>query len=125
MSLCQSVALKRGLFFLSRGSLSSTIASALAIGLVNIGLILVLSVLTAAHSRPDNLRYVNLPFLGGRPFDPALLGLIFGVVLLTCFGHMSVGNCGKLVLRRDPSGRSSLFAPRLKCTRQVDSGSSF
>ena len=114
-----------GLFFLSRGSLSSTIASALAIGLVIIGLILVLSVLTAAHSRPDNLRYVNLPFLGGRPFDPALLGLIFGVVLLTCFGHMSVGNCGKLVLRRDPSGRSSLFAQKLECTRQVDSGSGF
>jgi amino acid permease len=98
-----------GLFFLSRGSLSSTISSALAIGLVIIGLILVLSVLAAAHSQPANLGYVNLPFLGGRPFDPALLGLIFGVVLLAYFGHVSVGNCGKLVLRRDPGGRSLIW----------------
>ena len=36
-------------------------------------------------------------------------GLIFGVVLLAYFGHVSVGNCGKLVLRRDPSGRSLIW----------------
>lgn len=95
-----------GLYFLSRGSLSSTILSALAIGAINIALIVALSLLAFAHLDPENLAYVNVPFIGGRPFEPGVLELIFGVVLTGYFGHTSVGNCGRLVLRRDPSSRS-------------------
>ena len=98
-----------GLYFLRRESLSATIASALLVGAINIGLILLLSLLAFTHTQPENLLYVNVPFLGGRPFEPAILQLIFGVVLAAFFGHMSVSNCAKVVLRRDPSARSLIW----------------
>jgi hypothetical protein len=44
----------------------------------------------------------------GQSFDPQILGLIFGVILVAYCGHNSVGNCGRIVLRRDPGGRSLL-----------------
>ncbi len=97
------------LYFLRRGSLNATVASALLVGATNIGLILLLSLLAFTHARPENLLYVNLPFLGGRPFDPSILQLIFGVILTAYFGHQSVSNCAQVVLRRDPSARSLIW----------------
>jgi hypothetical protein len=93
-------------YYLRRKTLNATIASALVIGAINIGLILVLSALALTHLQPTNLLYVNVPFLDGRSFDPSVLQLIFGVVLLAYFGHLSVSNCAQIVLRRDPSARS-------------------
>jgi amino acid permease len=95
-----------GLYFLRRESLDATVASALLIGAINIGLILLLSLLAFTQARPENLLYVNVPFLGGRPFDPSILQLIFGIVLAAYFGHLSLSNCARVVLRRDPSARS-------------------
>ena len=97
-----------GLYFLSRKTLSSTVASALVVGGVNIVLILVLSGLALTHLQPANLAYVNLPF-GGQPFDARLLETIFGVVLLAYFGHTSTANCAQVVLRRDGSARSLIW----------------
>ena len=98
-----------GLYFLSRGSLSSTVASALAVGAVNLVMILALVLLAVPHIDRDNLAYAEVPGLRGRPFDSAVLGVVFGVILTAYFGHMSVGNCGKIVLRRDPSSRSLVW----------------
>lgn len=98
-----------GLYYLRRKTLNATVISALVIGAVNIGLILTLSLLALTHLKPENLLYVNVPFLGGRPFDSSILRLIFGVVLLAYFGHLSVGNCARVVLRRDPSARSLIL----------------
>jgi len=95
-----------GLYYLRRETLSATIASALVIGAINIGLILILSLLAFTSLRPTNLLHVNVPFLGGRPFDPSILQLIFGVILLAYFGHLSVSNCARIVLHRDPSARA-------------------
>jgi amino acid permease len=95
-----------GLFYLRRKTLSATIASALVSGAINIGLILILSLLALTQLQPANLHYMNVPFLGGCPFDPSILQLIFGIVLLAYFGHLSVCNCAKVVLQRDPSARS-------------------
>ena len=49
---------------------------------------------------------VQLPFTGGRSFDSSILTLIFGVIMAAYFGHISTGNCARIVLQRDPSGRS-------------------
>jgi amino acid permease len=95
-----------GLYYLRRQSLTATIASALIVGAVNIGLVIALSLLALSHARLDNLRYMNLPVLGGRPFDSGIVGLVFGVVLAAYFGHISVAICGRVVLHRDPSARS-------------------
>jgi amino acid permease len=95
-----------GLRYLRRQSLNSTIASALVVGAINVGLIVALSVLAFAHAHPDNLLYENVPLVGGRPFESSIVALVFGVVLGAYFGHMSVALCARLVLRRDPGGRS-------------------
>jgi len=95
-----------GLYYLWRRSLSATIASAFMVGAANIVLLVVLAVLVAAHLRMGNLLHVNVPFVSGRPFQPSVLQLVFGVVLAAYFGHSSVSLCGRLVLARDPGGRS-------------------
>ncbi len=95
-----------GLYYLRRDTLNATIVSALVIGAVNIALILLISLLAFAHLRPANLFYVNVPFLGGRPFEPMILRLIFGVILSAYFGHLSLSNCARVVLHRDASARA-------------------
>lgn len=95
-----------GVAILRRETLNATVASALAVGAVNIALIVALALLALPHVDAGTLRHVNLPFGGGRPFDASGLTLVFGVVLAAYFGHTSAGNAAKVVLRRDPSGRA-------------------
>jgi amino acid transporter len=96
------------LYFLTRGSLSSTITSALVIGGINLMLVLILSFLALMRLQLENLSSAAGPLIEGQFWDPQVLGLIFGVVLLAYCGHESVGTCGRIVLRRDPGGRSLL-----------------
>lgn len=95
-----------GLYYVTRGSINATVTSSLVVGAVNLSLIFILMLLAAPHIKLANLLYVNIPFVGGRPFDPSLLELIFGVVLAGYFGHLSVPNSARTVLQRDPSGGS-------------------
>ena len=85
-----------------------TISSALIAGGIILSGVLTLSVLALTHARVANLRYVHLPFFHGHPFEPALLGLIFGVVF-TAYSHFSVTSSARSVLPRDPSGRSLIW----------------
>jgi amino acid permease len=94
------------LYLLRRESLDATVGSALVVGAINIAIILLLSLLAFTQLDPANLLYFNIPFANGKTFDPSLWGLIFGVILLAFFGHMSVNNCAQVVLRRDASARS-------------------
>lgn len=96
-------------YYLRREKLNATVASALVIGTINILIIIILSVLTFPYIQSENLRYVNLPFLNGQIFNPKSLALVFGVVLAAYFGHTSAGNAAKVVLRRDPGGKSLLW----------------
>jgi amino acid permease len=98
-----------GLYFLRRETLDATIASALVVGAINLGLIIMLSLLALPHVSAANLLYINVPFVAGRPLDAAVLALIFGVVLSAYFGHTSAANAAKVVLRRDPSGRALIL----------------
>ncbi|MDQ5819262.1 MAG: hypothetical protein M3334_12950, partial [Actinomycetota bacterium] len=87
-----------GLYFLRRESLSATVASALVVGAVNVVLVVVLSLVAFTHLRPENFFHVDVPLLGGRPLEPAILGLVFGVILAAYFGHLSVSTCARVVL---------------------------
>ena len=89
-----------------RKRLDATIASALVVGFFNVLAILILVVLAFTVLDVDNMTYTAVPFVGDTPFDPTVLELAFGVVLLCFYGHTSVGNCAKVVLTRDPGGRS-------------------
>jgi amino acid permease len=98
-----------GLYYVRRESLNATVASALLVGMTNIGLILALSCLALMRVQPENLLFAHVPFVGGRPFDASIVSLVFGVVAAAYFGHLSVSNCARVVIRRDPSGRSLLW----------------
>ncbi|MDX6683581.1 MAG: hypothetical protein QOG94_3620, partial [Solirubrobacteraceae bacterium] len=94
------------LAYLRRGSIDATVTSALVVGTVNIALILAISAIAFAHADASNLAHVELPFSGGRGFDTSSLALVFGVTFTAYFGHLSVGNGARVVLARDPSGRT-------------------
>jgi amino acid permease len=98
-----------GLYYLKQGSITATTSSALVVGAINVALILALTLLAARHLRLENLLYLDVPLLSARGFEPSVLHLVFGVIMTAYFGHLSVGNCAKVVLRRDASGRSLLW----------------
>jgi hypothetical protein len=98
-----------GVYFLRRESLDATVASALVIGIINITIIVILSLLAFPHAQPENFQHMNSLFRGGQLIDTKILELIFGVVLFAYFGHTSAGNAAKVVLRRDPGGSSLIW----------------
>jgi hypothetical protein len=98
-----------GLYFLSRKSLNSTIASTLVVTTLNVSLLIIIPFFALPHVNSANLAYVRIPFVGGQPFDPKILRLIFGVMLSNYFSHLLVANYGRVILRRDPSARSWIW----------------
>lgn len=98
-----------GLYFLSRQSLSATVASSLLVAAINVGILLFLSLLAFPHVRLEYLSYVNVPFLDGRQFDPSVLRIFVGTSLIVYYGHVTMVNAAGVVLRRDPSARSLIW----------------
>jgi len=92
--------------FVWRGRLDATVASALLVGSLNVVILLLLSGLAFADLDPANL--TEVAGSTERSFDPTVAAAAFGVVLLAFFGHTSVANCARVVLRREPGGRSLL-----------------
>jgi amino acid permease len=94
------------LLILRRESLDATVASVLVVGSINIALLVATMALstsafdTANFSPGLDLRSVEV---GG------ILGLLFGTALMAFFGHTSAVNAAKVVLARDPNGRSLLW----------------
>ncbi len=97
------------LWFLRHESLDDTIASAVVIGVVNLALVVGIVALALGAVQPANLAYMDVPFADGRPVDPAIVGLVFGVLLVAFLGHTSAANASKLLLTLEPSGRALLF----------------
>jgi len=95
-----------GLMMIARKSLTGTVASALVVGSINILVIVLLSVLALGHASLDNLLSTGIETASQRELEVSNLQLVFGVVLVSYFGHLSVSNCAQTVLRRDPDGRS-------------------
>jgi amino acid permease len=89
--------------FLRRGTFDSTLASTLVVGAVNVALIALLALIALPHVSAS-----RLSDSGAGLLDGSALGLAFGVALGVYARHISVGSAAKLVLPRDPSGRSLL-----------------
>ncbi|MEH1910895.1 MAG: hypothetical protein V7L05_22010 [Nostoc sp.] len=98
-----------GLYLRSRKSLNFTVALMVLLAAINVSLLLILSLLALGHIQLENLLYVNLPFVNGHSFQPQILQRILGVSLMLYFGHVYVGECGKLVLPRDSSATSLIW----------------
>ena len=94
---------------LRRETLDETVATAMVVGVTNIALILVITGIAFANLDPANLGYRDVPFLDGGGLDPAILQLVFGVIIVSYFGHTSAANASKLLLGQDPSGRALLW----------------
>jgi amino acid permease len=99
--VCAAVLFGAVVVVLWRGSFDSTVALAVAVGLVNLGLIAAITIL-AAGVGPSGVASGSQ---NGVVFDASLLELMFGVALVAYFGHTSAGYAAKVVLARDPSGR--------------------
>jgi len=95
-------------WILRRGTLDETVATAVIIGVVNVSLILAITGIALMHVDPANLGTASLPLLDGSALDPLILQLVFGVIIVSYFGHTSAANASKMILGRDPSGRSLL-----------------
>lgn len=98
-----------GFYFLSRRSLNSTVASTLVVTTLIVSLVVIIPLFALPYVKPANLAYVNIPFVGEEPFNPAPFLLIFGVMLNNYFSHLMVANYGRVVIRRDPSARSWIW----------------
>lgn len=95
-----------GLVLIACKNLTGTLATALIVGAINILVITLLSVLALRHGSLDNLLSTGITSASEADFNVSNLQLVFGVVLVSYFGHLSVSNCAQTVLRRDPDGRS-------------------
>jgi hypothetical protein len=98
-----------GLYLQSRKSLNFTVALLVFLAVINVSLLLIISMLALGHVQLDNLLYVNLPFVNGHSFQPMILQRILGVSLMLYFGHVYVGECGKIILPRDSSATSLIW----------------
>jgi hypothetical protein len=101
-----------GLVLVGRGRMDATIASSLVVGAINLLVILALSAVALPFMDPRNLAHMDVPFIRGTPLDPSVLELAFGAVLLAYFGHTSVANGARTVLRRAPDGRALIRGAR-------------
>lgn len=86
---------------LRRDNLDASVVTALTVCAISVLTVLVLSAVALAHLDPANLLHAEVPELG----EP-LLGVVFGVVLLSFYGHTSMAGCARVVLHREPSGRA-------------------
>ena len=101
--LCAAALFAVNAVLLWRDSLNVTVALAVAIGLVNVAVLIVLSLIGLSIRGAGG---------GAAPtelvLDAHVLELIFGVALVAYFGHTSAGHAAKVVLVRDPGGRQFL-----------------
>lgn len=88
-----------GLYFLSRRTLNTTVATALVIITVTVCLLLAIPAITASHMSIARLTHAAPAFGLGS------IQLIFGVMLSNFFSHQLMANYGRVVLRRDPGAR--------------------
>src|SRR5262249_5225392 len=74
--------------------------------MMNLGLFLPIVLLAFTRVQATNLFYMHVPFLHSEPFDPALLQVLFGPLLMLYTGQILIIQCANVVRHRDPSGRS-------------------
>src|SRR5262249_4359692 len=73
---------------------------------LNLLVLIVIALLAFSRVDPANLSYMRVPLVRGEPLEPALLKLVFGVVVMLYIGHVYTIQCAKIVLPRDPSAGS-------------------
>ena len=93
------------IFYLSR-KFGTTINTMLLLTAVNLVLLVPIIGLAFAHADPANLAASGGFFGEVGFFAPSALQFVLGVTIMLYIGHVGVIQCARLVLPRDPSGRS-------------------
>jgi hypothetical protein len=97
------------LYLLAGKSLNFSTALSALLGAVSISLVLIISVTALSQVQWVNLSYVNVPLIGGHPFERAILQVVFGIVIQSYLGHTYLTQCAKVVLPRDPGAGSLVW----------------
>src|SRR4029453_15730626 len=97
------------LYLVAGKSLNFSTALSASLGAASISLILLIALATSSHVQWANLSYVNVPLLGGRPFERGILQVVFGIVIQSYLGHTYLTQCAKVVLPRDPGAGSFVW----------------
>lgn len=97
------------LYLMAGKSLNFSTALSASLGAASISLILLIALATSSHVQWANLSYVNVPLLGGRPFERGILQVVFGIVIQSYLGHTYLTQCAKVVLPRDPGAGSLVW----------------
>lgn len=93
------------LYFLFRRSFNSTVGTTVLIVLANLVILLLIPLIALPNFSIANLPAISFPFQG-ESFDPAIWGLVLGVMLSTFFSHILIAAYAPITLRREPGGRS-------------------
>jgi hypothetical protein len=97
------------LYLLAGKSLNFSTALSPLLGAVSISLIFVIGLAASTHIQWVNVSYVNVPLIGGHPFERAVLQLVLGIVIQSYLAHTYFTQCAKVVLPRDPGGGSLIW----------------
>jgi len=95
-----------GVFFLSRRSLNSTVASTLVVVFICLALIITIPLLALSGFSFGNLSKGSYALLENQSFNWSIFQTVLGVMLSTFFSHLLVATYGPIILERDSSGRS-------------------
>src|SRR5215467_3808712 len=97
------------LYLLAGKSLNFSTALSALLGAVSISLIFVIGLAASTHIQWVNVSYVNVPLIGGHPFERVVLQLVLGIVIQSYLAHTYFTQCAKVVLPRDPGGGSLIW----------------
>jgi hypothetical protein len=95
-----------GIWLLARGSTSLSLTLLLALAIVIITLMLAIMALTLGHFRFEYLLHPSTPARSGSEH---YLANTIGIILMGYFAEAFVVQCAKVVLPREPSGRSLIW----------------
>ncbi len=95
-----------GMYLLARGSVSFSVTILLALAVAIVTLMLFIMILTAGHFRFEYLTRLGPSLTGGSRLD---FENTIGIILMGYFAQAFVVQCAKVVLPRDPSGRSLIW----------------
>src|SRR5215471_11460047 len=94
------------LYLLAGKSLNFSTALSALLGAISISLICVIGLAASSHIQWANVSYVNAPLIGGHHFERAVLQVVLGIAIGSYLAHAYLTQCAKVVLPRDPGGRS-------------------
>jgi amino acid permease len=77
-----------------------------ALGAINLGLLLILSLIAISHRHPAHLSLIAAASLGPAALSPTKFGMGLGVFFCCYTGHLSVLQGARVILPRDPDGRA-------------------